>query len=121
MKIIYGLLLILLLLIVACTSPYPQEKVNEFAKCLTQKSVTMYGTFWCPHCAKTKKAFGNAFQYINYVECDARGENEQSELCIENKIDKYDTWEFSDGSRLISEPSFEELSEKSGCPLPVGE
>ncbi len=79
----------------------------------------MYGAFWCPHCARTKKNFGNSFQHINYVECDPRGENEQSELCIEKEIENYDTWEFTDGSRVVGEPSFEVLGEKTGCEVPV--
>jgi len=33
-------------------------------------------------------------------------------------IEGYDTWIFEDGSRLMGEPSFESMSEKSGCPLP---
>jgi glutaredoxin len=97
---------------------YNQESIDEFAKCLTDKGAVMYGTFWCPHCAATKKKFGSSFSYIEYVECDPRGENEQSELCLDKKIDKYDTWEFSDGSRFLSEPSFEDLSGKTGCSVP---
>ena len=95
-----------------------QGEIDEFAKCLTEKGAVMYGTFWCPHCARTKKMFGSSFKYIKYVECDPRGDNEQSEFCIEKKIDKYDTWEFTDGSRIISEPSFEDLSGKTGCKVP---
>ncbi len=94
------------------------ESMDNFAKCLTEKGTIMYGAFWCPHCAKTKKKFGESFSYINYIECDPRGDNEQAELCISKQIDKYDTWEFADGSRLVSEPSFEQLSEKTGCQVP---
>ncbi len=92
--------------------------VDAFAQCLTEKGTVMYGAFWCPHCARTKKMFGSSFRYIEYVECDPRGENEQAELCIAKEIDKYDTWEFADGSRVISEPSFQTLADKSGCPAP---
>jgi len=121
MKKIIALSIILIFIVAACSGgPKPsQEAVDEFAKCLTEKGVTMYGTFWCPHCAKTKAKFGPSFQYIDYVECDARGDNEQSELCIEREIEGYDTWEFADGSRILSEPSFDELAEKSGCSAPV--
>ena len=94
------------------------SSIGNFAKCLTEKGAVMYGTFWCPHCAKTKKMFGESFNFIKYVECDPRGDNEQSLLCINNEIDKYDTWEFADGSRLISEQTFAQLSEKTGCPIP---
>ena len=62
--------------------------------------------------------FGSSFRYVTYVECDPRGDNEQSALCISKQIDKYDTWEFADGSRFVSEPTFAILAEKSGCPAP---
>lgn len=120
--IVFGLIIIVIVLILAFAltggKKYPQSEVDAFAKCLTENEVVMYGAFWCPHCAKTKKNFGSSFQYINYVECDPKGDNEQSELCIERGIDKYDTWEFASGERIISEPSFEELAEKSGCMMP---
>ncbi len=95
-----------------------QEDIDTFAKCLTEKGAVMYGAFWCPHCANTKKRFGSSFRYIVYVECDPRGENEQSELCLQKNIEAYDTWEFVDGSRLVGEPSFEAMGAKTGCKVP---
>lgn len=94
------------------------SELDNFAKCITENGAVMYGAFWCPHCARTKKAFGDSFEYVKYVECDPRGDNEQSELCINKNIDKYDTWEFADGSRIVSEPTFQQLSEKTGCQVP---
>jgi thioredoxin-related protein len=111
-----SLFLILVLVLSACsTNNVPQEKIESLAKCLSEKDVVMYGAFWCPHCARSKKNFGPSFQYIKYVECDPRGDNEQSELCLEKKIENYDTWEFASGERVVGEPSFEVLAEKSGC------
>ncbi len=116
--IMAALAVLALFIFSACKSSAPREKIDNFATCLTTNNVTMYGAFWCPHCARTKKRFGESFRYITYVECDPRGEKEQSELCIQKGIDKYDTWEFTDGSRLVSEPTFEQLAEKSGCEAP---
>ena len=110
---------LLFFLVAGKSSPYNQSEVDEFAKCLTEKGAVMYGAFWCPHCANTKKRFGSSFRYIKYVECDPRGENQQAQLCISKNIEAYDTWEFSDGSRVIGEPSFEELSAGTGCAVPV--
>jgi len=121
--IIIAIVIVVLLafFIFSSGSKIPQAEVDIFAKCLTDKGAVMYGTFWCPHCAKTKKRFGSSFQFIKYVECDPRGDNEQSELCLEKEIEAYDTWEFSDGSRVIGEPSFETLGEKAGCSVPGAE
>src|SRR5579884_3441002 len=33
---------------------------DSFAQCLTQKKATMYGLYWCEHCAEQKEMFGNA-------------------------------------------------------------
>jgi len=115
---VFGVVGLVLAFSLGGSEKYSREDIDNFAKCLTKSGTIMYGTFWCPHCAKTKKKFGESFRHINYVECDPNGENEQSELCLEKEIDKYDTWVFSDGSRFISEPSFKELSEGSGCPAP---
>ncbi len=97
---------------------YSSKSLDDFAKCITENGAVMYGTFWCPHCAKTKKLFGSSFNYVKYIECDPRGDNEQSILCISKNIDKYDTWEFSDGTRILLEPTLEQLSQKTGCIVP---
>lgn len=99
---------------------YNQEDVDAFAKCITEKGAVMYGAFWCPHCAKVKKNFGESFRYVEYVECDPRGDNEQSLLCIEKEIEAYATFEFNDNpeTRLVGEPTFEELAAATGCVAP---
>ena len=109
----------MLVVLAGCTSSsVPPGKYTEFAKCITEKGAVEYGAFWCQHCAKVKAQFGDAFQYVNYVECDAKGPNPQPELCIEKGIEAYATFIFADGSRLVGEPTMEELSQKTGCPLP---
>lgn len=122
--VIIGFLVILIivggaaLMFKSSPSSGKRAEIDTFAQCLTKNNVTMYGAFWCPKCAATKKSFGVSFRYIQYVECDPRGENEQSELCIIKNIDKYDTWEFSDGTRIVGTPTFASLGEKSGCSVP---
>ncbi|MBI3032618.1 hypothetical protein HYY69_04030 [Candidatus Woesearchaeota archaeon] len=112
--------IILLVLLIGCkntTPKYSQKELAGFAQCLTDKGAVMYGAFWCPHCQNVKKRFGSAFQFVKYVECDPRGENGNPDLCLKKDIKNYATFEFSDGTRLIGEPTLEELSEKTGCPL----
>ncbi len=115
---IFVILVLVLFFSFTGKAKYDQTQVVEFAKCLTSSGTVMYGAYWCPHCADTKKMFGSAFKYVKYVECDPNGENEQSVLCIQKEIDKYDTWVFSDGSRFVSEPTFEDLAKGSGCIAP---
>lgn len=87
--------------------------LDTFAKCLTENGVTMYGAAWCPHCQNEKKAFGNSFQYIQYVECP-----KNPSLCLSQGINGYPTWIFSDGKRLEGEQGIQKLMQESGCILP---
>ena len=84
----------------------PDGKYTEFAKCLTEKEVVMYGAYWCSHCQAQKKLFGDAWEEVNYVECDARGDNGNPDLCTEKGVTGYPTWIFADGSRTSGETGF---------------
>lgn len=91
---------------------------DEFASCLTEKGVKMYGAYWCPHCQNQKKTFGKSFKKATYIECAIPGNQRgQTQECIDAKIESYPTWEFPDKSRVTGEMSLEALAEKSGCSL----
>ena len=89
------------------------SNLDEFAKCLSEKNITMYGAEWCPHCQNEKKAFGSSFQYVNYVECP-----DNPNLCVEKGVKGYPTWIFPDGKKLQGEQGITKLSRESGCELP---
>jgi hypothetical protein len=81
---------------------------------LKKLDVKMYGAFWCPACGKQKEIFGDrAFQYINYIECDPRGENPQPQLCRNAQIRAYPTWEIGN-KKYEGVQSLRELAELSG-------
>jgi len=86
--------------------------LDDFAKCLAEKNVTMYGAAWCPHCQNEKKNFGASFQYVPYVECP-----QETQKCIDLKIEGYPTWIMQDGKRLVGEQGIQKLSQESGCAL----
>jgi hypothetical protein len=94
---------------------------DEFAQCLADEEVVMYGAFWCPHCGEQKELFGDSKDLLTYVECDARGDNPQVELCAEKEIESYPTWIHSDGRRWSGTQPLESLSKVSGCELPSDE
>lgn len=108
------ILIVPLLLIIGYFSKpkTPFVNLDEFAKCLNQKGIVMYGANWCPHCQNEKKAFGKSFSFVNYVECP-----ENPQRCLAAKIDGYPTWIFPDGRRLIGEQGIENLARESGCPV----
>jgi glutaredoxin len=83
-----------------------------FAQCLRDQGVTMYGAAWCPHCQNQKRAFGDSFKYIPYVECP-----DEPAKCQAAGVTGYPTWIFTDGSRLEGEQALSTLGEKTSCPF----
>jgi len=85
---------------------------DDFARCLAGKNVVMYGANWCPHCQNEKKAFGDSFRLVPYVECP-----EDPQRCLAAGIAGYPTWIFPDGNKFEGEQGLKRLSQESGCPL----
>ena len=80
---------------------------DDFAKCLTDEGMTMYGTDWCSACSKQKEMFGDSFDYIDYVNCDFND-------C--SLVKGYPTW-MKDGEPAgdMGTKTFDVLSELTGC------
>jgi thiol-disulfide isomerase/thioredoxin len=93
-------------------------KYDDFAQCISDSGTKFYGAYWCPHCQSQKALFGKSVKKLPYVEC-AVSQDKQTQICIDNKIESYPTWEFSDGSRVTGELTFTELAEKTSCAVPV--
>lgn len=85
---------------------------DNFAKCLAEKEITMYGADWCAHCQNEKKGFGNSFQYVPYVECP-----KNPKVCLDKGVEGYPTWIWPDGKKLVGEQGLEKLSKESGCQI----
>lgn len=90
--------------------------VVGLAQCLQGKGAMMYGTKSCPYCRAEKAAFGEAFQYINYVEC-----TEEPNRCVAAGVEGVPMWTFTDGTRLEGAQGLEGLARASGCPYVPGE
>lgn len=117
-KNIYISLGVAIVLIVAIWGLYffnnkaPKVNLDNFAKCLASKDVTMYGAEWCAHCKAEKARFGSSFQYVNYVECP-----DNVKLCTDKKIENFPSWII--GEKIYEgEQGLENLSKLSGCELP---
>lgn len=95
-------------LIAGCTLSANQAAVEAYnlslAEHLTMTGATMYGAYWCPHCADQKELFGNAVEAIPYVECDAAGKDPQPQLCQAKDIKAYPTWEINGEFYLGAHP-----------------
>lgn len=94
----------------------PSGKYDAFAQCVAEQEFTMYGAYWCPHCKAEKARFGDAFQYIPYVEC-----TEDVARCEAAGIRGYPTWIATSGERYEGELGLERISKITSCPLPIEE
>ena len=99
--------------------PPAKGKYDSFAQCIKSSGATFYGAFWCPHCQNEKKLFGDAVQFLPYVECSTPDGSAQLQVCKDASIQNYPTWVFKDGSRLVGEVPLSQLAEKTGCTLPT--
>jgi hypothetical protein len=96
---------------------YRETNFDVTAQCLTEKNVEFFGTFWCPSCGEVKKKMGGAFQHIQYVECDSKGKDPQTERCLDLGIDKYPTWIDGSGNRLDAQKDILKVAEFFDCPV----
>ena len=73
-----------------------------------------YGAWWCPHCHAQQTLFGQeAFDKITYVECDAEGQNPQTQVCQSKGVQSFPTWEIG-GQMLPGVQSLDTLATISG-------
>ena len=101
----------------------PAGKYTDFAQCIYDKGMRMYGSLGCSFCAKQRAMFGDAAEYIKEIECDPRYPNPQTDLCIGKNISRTPTWIHEDGKGneiKRFDPgvlSLEELSAETKCKL----
>jgi hypothetical protein len=95
------------------------EDLATLAHCLTSDGWVLYSSFTCPACRVQRRLFGDAFGYIQTVECNPNAENAQSERCLEKKIRKTPTWireqEGTELGRLVGYQSLDALASQSSC------
>jgi hypothetical protein len=91
----------------------PPTALEAFGQCLASKNITMYGAAWCSHCQNEKRALGEGFKYVHYVECP-----DNVQLCVEKGVEGYPTWITADGTKLVGEQGIDGLSKATGCPAP---
>jgi hypothetical protein len=89
------------------------EYIVKLAQYLTQQGAVLYGAYWCPHCQDQKKLFGDAVQYINYVECDPTGQDANPDECRGQNIKSYPTWVYQ-GTHYTGTQSLSKLATMVG-------
>ncbi|MFP4111992.1 MAG: glutaredoxin family protein [Candidatus Woesearchaeota archaeon] len=107
--IFYGIGIVLVgILIAGIAMP---SKYDEFAKCVAEQDVTMYGTEWCSYCHQQKELFGSSFEYVDYVDCDYN-----KQVCDANSVNGYPTWTIN-GQKYSGVQSLEKISSLTQCEL----
>ncbi len=98
-------------------NPVRVSAVQKVAEALTAAGAKFYGASWCPHCAAQKALFGKSVKSLPYVECSTGGAGTpQTQICIDNKIESYPTWDFA-GKRLSAEITPFDLAEMANYQL----
>jgi len=93
--------------ITAYTSSKKAGDWDNFAKCLTENGMIMYGAMdFCKYTQHQAGMFGNSFKYINYKEY-----TEMPEVTITP------TWYYNGKKQNEGELTFEELSKITGCDI----
>jgi hypothetical protein len=110
--IVIAVLIIALLKTTFRNNPNSYQNLDQFAKCLTEKNVVMYGNWWCGACQKQEELFGKSFKSIKYVEC-----SKNTTECLNKNIEATPTWIFQSGERIIGLTPLEVLAQKADCQL----
>lgn len=90
-------------LIIAAFTTYAMlspGQYDNFAKCLTEKGVVMYGEDWCQYTNAQKAMFGKSFQHVNYE--------------VKQDLRYRPTW-IIDNKKYEKVQSFQRLSALTGC------
>jgi len=95
------------------TEKLDSSYVEKLAKFMADKGMVMYGAYTCSHCTSQKQKFGEAFKYIDYVECDAGGSSANPDECTAQDITGYPTWIYQ-GQKYPGEKSLSQLAQIVG-------
>ncbi len=82
---------------------------DKFVKCLSSKSLVLFGSADCEYCNSLKSAFGQSSNFLSYIDC-----SKDKSRC--GDVKEYPMWHFS-GQYLRGNFSLQELSIITKCIL----
>ena len=111
--IIFSLLILIVVFSVITINSYMKKpgKYDDFAKCLTEKGVVIYGNDYCSYTMNQLGFFGKSKKYLNYTKCI-----DNQRLCNEKGVKITPTWEIN-GEMYEQVQTFERLAVISGCEI----
>jgi len=97
---------------------FTPEQLTGLANCLTEKGVKFFGTAECPWCIKQKELFGEAVEFLPYIECTPGIATEQeTAMCEEANVRGVPDWRFPGQEPVTGMQSIERIAELSGCTI----
>jgi len=91
--------------------------LEDFAKCLAEKEIKLYGAAWDSHTQNQKDIFGESKKHLLYVECMEEEKGELAPECQKAKIKSVPTWILAENKIITGKTNLETLSVFSDCPL----
>ncbi|MCA9140285.1 MAG: tandem-95 repeat protein [Planctomycetales bacterium] len=98
----------------------PAPDLVQFAKDLASAGVIFYGAHWCPACTQQKQLFEDGRDNLPFIEV-TNPDRSIGQIGIDNNITAYPTWVFPDTTRETGVLTLQQLSDRSGVPIPTGE
>nr|YP_002048937.1 hypothetical protein PCC_0285 [Paulinella chromatophora]ACB42727.1 hypothetical protein PCC_0285 [Paulinella chromatophora] len=84
----------------------------SLARFLTNSGTKMYSMYWCPHCHEQKELFGKeASSNLNIIECASDGKNSKKDICKENKVNRFPSWEIKNDADSLTDSGVKSLNE----------
>jgi hypothetical protein len=110
---IIGISVLIVIFLAMTVYSYSNKPGNydEFATCLTDSGVVVYGNDHCSYTLSQLSMFGKSKTYLNYVKCTENGE-----LCDEKEVSLTPTWEIGE-NKLEGVQGLQKLSDLSECEL----
>ncbi len=109
----------------------PAPDLVQFAKNLVAARVEFYGAAWCPFCTEQKELFEDGGDDLNMIEVSDPAKRVArlsdptvsilNDIGIAKQISSFPTWIFPDGTRAEGVLTLQELSQRSGVPIPQSE
>ena len=84
---------------------------GDFGECLTDANAVLYGVDWAPDVQEQIDLLGEAFDEIEYVDCDPES-GDAPEACADIAV--YPSW-MIDGQMVSGLQSVNALSQRTGC------
>lgn len=91
----------------------PEEKLEQFAKCLGQRDVVLYTWTHCRDCETQKWYFGDYLKYLKVEECDTYEE------CDSLPVSSFPSWSFYGTIYEEKLLDLQAISKYSGCQLDI--